>query len=443
MSLTKVMSGDSSAIKRNNRIDFSIRELIAEEDRVDFSPKEYQRYFRASDEWQSQFIKSFFLNKIIIPEFAFRFGKNIPASGVLAEIMDGQQRATTIHHFVKNDIALPMDDELEFFELGDFTYDLRGKIFRELPNEVRSYFKDYELSAMVYEDLTAEQAGHLFVEILNNSTELNAQEKRQAISSAMSRWVQEKSRFKPLKVFETVAKGSPKLKWIHKGEHTRLDVDKCLAEIAYMVRSDTYKTKGVTGASINEFYRREAKMHQDDFKTAHIEAVLNFANSSMRMSPEAKDMISYKQFRNYCVIVSDLMKARQKLDPVDFMGAYIQAIKNLRDKSLCADGLDQTPYELRMRGNGKEDTQVTFDLLWKELSLVSYKSTTLDKNRTFSREVVREAYYDQEGICAICGTEMPEFGPEIHGDHVLLYKDGNPTTPENCDAVHASCNVRK
>ena len=110
---------------------------------------------------------------------------------------------------------------------------------------------------------------------------------------------------------------------------------------------------------------------------------------------------------------------------------------------LCADGLDQTPYELRMRGNGKEDTQVTFDLLWKELSLVTYESTTLDKNRTFSREVVREAYYDQEGICAICGTEMPEFGPEIHGDHVLLYKDGNPTTPENCDAVHASCNVRK
>ena len=180
MSLTKVMSGDSSVVKRNNRIDFPIRELIAEEDRVDFSPQEYQRYFRASDEWQSQFIKSFFLDDIIIPEFAFRFGENIPVEGVLAEIMDGQQRATTILRFVQNELALPMDDELEFFELGDFTYDLRGKVFRELANEVRDYFNDYQLSAMVYEDLTAEQAGHLFVEILNNSTELNAQEKRQA-----------------------------------------------------------------------------------------------------------------------------------------------------------------------------------------------------------------------------------------------------------------------
>ena len=442
MSLVKVMSGDSSVIKRNNRIDFSIRELESEKDRVDFSPKEYQRHFRASDEWQSQFIKSFFLNDIIIPEFAFRFGENIPVDGVLSEIMDGQQRATTILRFLDNDLPLPMDDELEFFEVEEMEYDLRGKTFREMPNEVRDYFMSYELSAMVYNDLTAEQAGHLFVEILNNSTELNAQEKRQAISSAMSRWVQDKSRFNPLKVFETGANGV-KLKWIHKGEHTRLDVDKCLAEIVYMVRSDTYKTKGVTGASINEFYRREAKMHQNDFKSALLEKVLNFANSSMRNHPEAKDMISYKQFRNYCVIVSDLMKARQKLDPVDFMNAYVQAIKNLRDKSLCADGLDQTPYELRMRGNGKEDTQVTFDLLWKELSLVSYKSTTLDKDRTFSREVVRQAYFEQEGICAICGTKMPEFGPEIHGDHILLYKDGNATTPENCDAVHASCNVRK
>ena len=441
MSLTKVMSGDSTVVKRNNRIDFSIRELVAEKDRVNFSPKEYQRHFRASDEWQSQFIKSFFLNDVIIPEFAFRFGENIPEG--LAEIMDGQQRATTILRFVENELALPEDDDLEIFELPEFDYsfDLRGKKFKELHNDVRDYLMAYELSAMVYEDLTSEQAGNLFVNILNNSTELNVQEKRQAISSAMSRWVQDKSRFNPLKVFET--KDGTNLIWLHKAEHTRLDVDKCLAEIAYMISSDTYKTKGVTGASINEFYRQQAKMHQNNFKTSHIERVLNFANSSMRNHPKAKDTLSYKAFRNYCVMVSDLMKSYISLDPVDFMDAYLKTIKNLRDKSLIPEGLSQTPYEMRMRSNGKVDTEVTFDLLWKELSLVQYKSTTLDKNRTFSREVVREAYFDQEGICAICGTEMPEFGPEIHGDHVLLYKDGNPTTPENCDAVHASCNVRK
>jgi 5-methylcytosine-specific restriction endonuclease McrA len=77
------------------------------------------------------------------------------------------------------------------------------------------------------------------------------------------------------------------------------------------------------------------------------------------------------------------------------------------------------------------------------MSLVTYESTQLDEQRTFPRDVVKQSYFEQDGICAICGTRMPEFGEDIHGDHVLLYKDGNPTSPDNCDAVHASCNLRK
>ena len=110
---------------------------------------------------------------------------------------------------------------------------------------------------------------------------------------------------------------------------------------------------------------------------------------------------------------------------------------------MCAEGLSGTPYQLRMRGNGKEDTTSAIDMLWKEMSKVTYKSIQLDETREFTREEVKSSYWDQDQICPICETEMPEFGPEIHGDHVLLYKDGNPTSPDNCDAVHASCNLRK
>ena len=64
MVLQKMMNGDSSAKKLNNRIDFSIKDLTLQKDRMNFSPKEYQRFFRASNEWQQQFIKSFFVKQL-------------------------------------------------------------------------------------------------------------------------------------------------------------------------------------------------------------------------------------------------------------------------------------------------------------------------------------------------------------------------------------------
>ena len=139
-----------------------------------------------------------------------------------------------------------------------------------------------------------------------------------------------------------------------------------------------------------------------------------------------------------------MLKANIKVDPIEFVKVYKTAIKNLKDKKLVADGLTGTPYELRMRGNGAEDTKVALKLLEMEMSKVSFKQTQLDSRRTFTDEEVAHAYEEQKGICAICGEHMGEFDRTlIHGDHFLLYKDGHPTTPDNCDAVHASCNWRK
>jgi hypothetical protein len=444
MILRQLMEGDTTGVNRNRRIAFTIRELSDVKDKMNFSPREYQRFFRAVQQWQEQFMKSFFLSQIIIPEFCFRFGKHIP-HGFLAEIMDGQQRATTIvKRYLENEFSLPNDEELEFVEIPDcdFTYDCRGKFFKELPFSVREYLMDYELSSQVYVDLTPEEAGEIFVNVLNNSTSLNAQEKRQAISSPMSRFVQDKCRFTPYPIFET-KENKNELKWVAKAEHRALDVDKMLAETIYMISSDTYKSKGVGGKAIDDFYRTHARMHQKEFKSNHINKVMTFANQSMRQVPDAKKFIPLKLLRNYCVMVSDLMKSNVKIDPVDFMRCFIKAVINLKDPKLRAKGMTKTPFEAFMNGSGKFDTNSALDALWKEVSKVQYFSVQLDSKRTFTREEVHTAYINQEGICAICETKMPEFGSEIEGDHVLLYKDGNPTTHENCDAVHGSCNRRK
>jgi hypothetical protein len=441
--LEAMMSGDTSVKNPNGRIDFTMRELLLQSTCINFSPKEYQRYFRASIEFSQQLIKSIFCPNIIIPEMTLRFGSDIPRD-YKCEIMDGQQRSTSFKLFYENEFPLPNDDELSEVKLNgdDITpHDLRGKFFKELSPETRNHFLDYVLTAQVYMDINSVEAGTIFVKILNNSTDLNAQEKRQAIFSEMSSFVQEKSRFAPFKVFET--KDNEKtLKYLHKTDHVKLDVDKALAEILYMISSDEYKTKGVTKKSVDNFYIAHASGSKK-FDSRFIDMIMRFVNQSMRGVPMAKEFIGPKAFRNYCVIYSEFIKSKIKLDPIDFMKTYIDAIINLKDKKLVQKGLGLTPYEIRMRGSGPDDTNKQLEFLKTEMEKLSFQFIKLDENRTFSRDVVKQAYYEQDSICAICGEEMPEFGPDIHGDHILLYKDGHPTTIDNCDAVHASCNLRK
>lgn len=444
----KLMDGDTSVKSPNGRINFTLKDLLMQTTSglINLSPEEYQRYFRASKEFVQQLAKSIFCPNIIIPEMTLRFGSDIPR-GFRAEVMDGQQRSTSFKLFYENEFPLPNDDELEYVLLNEgdeHTYDLRGKYFKQLPKAAREHFENYELTAQAYVNINTVEAGNLFVFILNNVTQLVAQEKRQAISSPMSRFIQEKARFNPYPVFETTEEGGMTLTYLHgdKAKHTKLNIDQTLAEILYMTLTDDYKTKGVTNKCIDNFYVSHATRNIN-FNHKHVDKLMAFVNQSMRGVPMAKEFIGPKAFRNYCVLYSEFIKSKIKLDPIDFMKTYIDAIINLKDKKLVQKGLGLTPYEIRMRGSGPDDTNKQLEFLKTEMEKLSFQFIKLDENRTFSRDVVKQAYYEQDSICAICGEEMPEFGPDIHGDHILLYKDGHPTTIDNCDAVHASCNLRK
>lgn len=440
------------------RIFFTIKEFWEFRGVIELSPVQYQRFFRADTSWQQQFIKSFFVSDVIIPEIALRFGRWIPKGEV--EVMDGCQRMSTVMLFKEGKLCLPDDDDLEYVEIPGFDYsvDLRGKNWAQLTQPVRDYIDNYELQSQVYYDLTPSRAGEIFVEVLNNQNTLVHQEKRQAISSAMSRWVQDTARFTPTEhalnekacpsVFELV--GPEKLahlKWFKPskdGHHTKLGVDQCLAEIVYMTLSESWKTKGVTAGVITEFYKTQAKLNPNgSFNDKHLKKVLTLVNQSMRQVEKANKTMNFKPFRNFSVMVSELMKADIKVDPIDFMNCYLKAMENLNDKSLIPENGSKTVYQALMGGNDSRNTKTAYQMVWKEMSRITYKSTQLDPVRDFTRQEVEDAYWKQDKICAICGHKMPAFGPEIHGDHVMLYKDGGPTTPDNCDAVHASCNLRR
>ena len=435
--LSELLEGNVTS----QRIFFTNKDLWNNKPDIAVNPSAYQRNFQAEMKWQQLYCASFYNPMIVIPEIALRVGEGIP-NGFLAEIMDGCQRISTAFDFKDNKITLPDDvPELKFWEdKNGGVFDLRNKTYSELPMSAKQAFNNYEMAAQVYQDISPERAGFLFVEVLNNTNTLNAQEKRQAISSDMSRTVQQWARLNPLGMFELVGKD---LKLIAGAEHKRLDVDKTLAEVVYMLSTDDFLKTGTTGKTIDTFYREQARKYQNKFpKKATVKKVLSFVDQSFRSHSTAKTL-ALKPWRNYCYFVSKFFNNKIDIDPIEFIKVYMTAIRNQKDKSLIFDGLTGTPYELRMRGNGAEDTRVALELLEDEMNKQNFQKVKRDPQRTFTREQVAEAYDDQGGICAFCHSKMPSFGPDIHGDHILMWKEGNPTTPDNCDALHASCNWRK
>lgn len=87
------------------------------------------------------------------------------------DFLDGKQRTTTIIRFLNDEFALV---GLKDFEMEDGTvYDLNGKKFSELPEEIRDIVKTFSFTVFYYENMDQEDAEEMFRR-LNNGKSLTA-----------------------------------------------------------------------------------------------------------------------------------------------------------------------------------------------------------------------------------------------------------------------------
>ncbi len=63
----------------------------------------------------------------------------------------------------------------------------------------------------------------------------------------------------------------------------------------------------------------------------------------------------------------------------------------------------------------------------------------INKKRVFNASDRLLAWERQKGICPVCHQPVK---PTDQGHHVIHYKKGGPTTPENCMIVHEECHIR-
>ena len=98
-------------------------------------------YQRDNDQWdqrkESLFIESL-LNNLTVPAFFFA-----QVEGSI-EVVDGQQRLSTISKFANGDLRLSNDESVVYLTPQSVHY--RGKIFSELPLSLQAVFNDYPLT---------------------------------------------------------------------------------------------------------------------------------------------------------------------------------------------------------------------------------------------------------------------------------------------------------
>lgn len=161
---------------------WSIKDILdyvnSTDNKIQICPKEFQRDFVASLEWQQDFIDSVYNNRSSnLIHFRKLSQDRRVKTGYAYQNLDGLQRLTTVITFVNNE-----------FEDSD------GKYYRELPSSKKAAILNYCFVLFVYdESMTDEEAGETFCRI-NNANDLNDQEKNNAIPGAVSQTIRSLSR---------------------------------------------------------------------------------------------------------------------------------------------------------------------------------------------------------------------------------------------------------
>lgn len=142
-------------------------------------------YQRDSDQWseptKSLFVESV-INNLSIP--AFFFEVNVEGGIERNEVVDGQQRLTTLFDFFNNDFALVDSQDAPYLSPNSVHY--AGKRFKELPQAYQLAFKKYRLTVIKLRNLGPMRL-EVFRRINQGGTPLSGQDIRLAYWGEKSR----------------------------------------------------------------------------------------------------------------------------------------------------------------------------------------------------------------------------------------------------------------
>jgi hypothetical protein len=387
---------------------------------LDLQPT-YQREYvwRLRPELPSRLIESLLLEIPIPPIY---FGKT---AGARLEVIDGQQRLTTMIEFMSNKFPLR---RLE--RMGS----LNGKLFRELSEDNQSKILDAPIRSVVIDAGNNTELRYEIFERLNRgSMALNEQELRNCVFRGV---------FNDLLAELEQDSYWRKVRGSTVPEPRFIEREVILRFFAFVNRIQFYA--GNLKRFLNEYMKSYAPRDIDQIKVqANMfrQTIQNiytvFGSNSARLYNLDDRTNKGAWDTKFSVAALDIQASALVGKPIGKVQAAAEQIREQYLFSLLTDPMLQAAISKQTGG--------TIQTKYRWTALRSLVEPIIDGyilEPRFFDYAFRRQLFDKSPICKICGNQIHLF-EDSTVDHIHPYGRGGKTIPENSQLAHRSCNARK
>ena len=394
-----------------------------ERGQVDLQPH-YQREYvwELKPELPSRLVESLLLE---IPVPPIYFGK---MQGGRLEVIDGQQRLTTLIKFVRNEFPLQRLQRMA---------SLNGRFFRDLSEEHQAKVEDAPIRSIVIDAGTNQNLRYEVFERLNRgSMGLNEQELRNCVYRG------------PFCDLLAELEKEPiwrKIKGGDKPEPRFVEREMILRFLAFANRLGDYK--GKLKGFLNDYMGKYAPKDDADIKsqaqqfrqTMHnVWAV--FGEKSARLyntGTEDRPTVEGKWEPKFSISALDIQAAALMGQHPGKVQAASEQIREMYVYYLLTQ--PQVRLAISRQPAGTAPTNLRWTGFRAQVTLILDGAIVEPRFFTFE---FRRQLFESNPTCKICGNEIHVM-EDSAVDHIHPYSLGGKTTTENAQLAHRSCNARK
>ena len=344
------------------------------------------------------------------------------------EIIDGQQRLTTILQYINNEFPLLKSKHPEPLE---FNLEYEKKYFKDLSHEDKRKIMTFNLTCEVVEG-TEDEIRQMFYRINSSSKTLNKQE---ILNSQYS------GDFKKLvyKLEKEFADAFIENKILKKASLKRMDcaniVTQCLmSQIDGIVDSNKDR---VYYKNYDVWNSEEVLKNEQNFKKIFKIITADIFKGKINQT-HFKTKNSYIALHEFFhSMIFKYGKSLSKLDLNILYETFLDINRNIHKEG---SGLGKIWFDNSLKSVDNTSSKLKRrEVLDK--SFLDYFNQK-DSKRNFTDEERIIAWHKSDKVCKICNNEIISFD-DYDLDHIMPHSLGGETTLENSQVTHISCNRSK